>query len=141
MTKHIFFSCLFCILLFSQSCKNKPDNVIITQLYKDYQENSLLDDETDKKLNKLDTILYFSNIKFFYEVKLQKEKVTICVYRWDELPDNKISWKETGFQKNGYCYIFNEQKQEYELEYKIILDKGMFSWDGHNWVLFNAEDF
>ena len=127
------------------SCNKKTDikseNRFIKPYYKEeYQKNDLLNDKNDKLLSKMDTVLYFTTNKLFYEVKIEKTNVDIKVSRWDEAADGKIAYHEHGFHKNGYVYIANK-KNVYELEYKIILNKGLFCWNGDNWVLINSGDY
>lgn len=138
------------ILLFFMfiSCKEKEkltefENIEIKKsIYDHYQQNDLLNDKNDSKLNTLDTVLSFTSNKLYYEVKIKKSNVGIKVIRWNEAPDNKIAYQVHGFHKNGYVYtkdILDSTK--YSIQYKILLNKGLFYWNGQNRVLVNAGDY
>lgn len=133
------------ILFFLFSCGKKREirNIQIkNHLGQQYMENDLLNDQNDRNLNEMDTILKFTDIKFFYEVKIKKEQVNIVRYRWDELSNNKIDYEIKGFHKNGYVYTKDiDDTTKYSIGYKIILNKGLFVWNGRHWELINSGDY
>jgi hypothetical protein len=106
----------------------------------EYQFNEILFDNNDSALMQLDTVLYFSDQKNLFEVTVNKENIEIVCMSWKEMPDNTVKFKQEGFQKNGFIYIKNEQTGNYEIEYKIILNKGLFFWNDSHWYLLNSGD-
>jgi GH24 family phage-related lysozyme (muramidase) len=107
----------------------------------EYQFNEILFDINDRSLMQMDTVLYFSDQKNFFEVIIKKEKIEIVCKSWKEMPENTIKFKIEGIQKNGFIYVKNKKTDEYIMEYKIILKKGLFYWDENHWSLLNCGDF
>ncbi len=106
----------------------------------EYQFNQILFDENDPLLMEMDTTLYFSDQRNLFEVDIKKEMIEIVCMSWKEMPDNTVKFKQEGIQKNGFIYIKNKQTGEYEMEYKIILNKGLFFWNDNHWYLLNSGD-
>lgn len=138
---------LFFLLTFITSCNYKNEQIVKTNIninqnnYEVYQKNDLLNDINDVYLNKIDTILNFSDKNFLYILKIKKEQITLKAYRWKEAPDGIVAYQEQGIHKNGYIYIKNKEK-DYKLQYKIILNKGLFYWnDNSHWELINSGDY
>lgn len=108
----------------------------------EYQYNELLFDANDELLLSIDTILYFSDKKFLYEITINKENVKIITTKWTDAPNNIIRTTQVGYQKKGFIYILNPKTNEYSLQYKIIYNKGLFSWrEDNHWYLINSGDY
>lgn len=108
--------------------------------FKEYQFSELLFDENDALLMEMDTVLYFSDNKNLFEVDIKKEAIKITCKSWKEIPENSVKFRSEGIQKNGFIYIKNKSAETYEMEYKIILNKGLFFWDDNHWYLVNSGD-
>ena len=105
----------------------------------EYQYNEMLFDSNDSLLMQMDTVLEYSTPSHYYNVSLKKENVTVSVWKWKDMPDDtKPPIVMHGYQKNGFIYIEDEQG-EYEMCYKIVLDKCLFIWTPFNrlWFVIN----
>lgn len=120
----------------------KPDSLFNYFAFNnEYQFNELLFDRNDSFLMEMDTTLYFSDQKNLFEVSIKNEKIEITCKSWKEIPDNLVKFKQEGVQKNGFIYIKNKKTGNYEMEYKIILNKGLFFWSDNHWYLLNNGNY
>ena len=135
---------VFMLLFPLIGCKDK--NTFDSQSIKpythlEYQKNDILTSKDDTLLNTLDTTLYFSDIKLLYKIIINKNKVNLKAYRWKELPDNITALNHNGYQENGFIYMKDDlENDKYTISYKIVLNKGLFIWNGQNWLLVNPGD-
>lgn len=139
----IFFIFLNLLICCKPKNENRDDIKKVQLFHPEYQKNDiLLDKINDKRLMRIDTILYFSDIKMLYKLTLKKSKVNIKTYKWEEAADSKITFEENGFIDNGFIYIRdNIENDKYSIGYKILLNKGLFFWNGIHWELINSGEY
>ena len=137
-TSIIFFITAFFIIIGCNE-KTKPEAIEVDPNIhlSEYQNSDFIFDKNDRKLMIMDTVLSFSSNKLLYKVYLNKSKVKIEMSRWNEMPDNIPTMTWEGFQRNGFIYLKN-QSNDFEVSYKLILNKGLLQWNGQNWVLFKV---
>jgi len=120
----------------------KPDSLFNYFAFNnEYQFNELLFDKNDSFLMEMDTTLYFSDQNNLFEVSIKNEKIEITCKSWKQIPDNLVKFKQEGVQKNGFIYIKNKKTGNYEMGYKIILNKGLFFWSDNHWYLLNNGNY
>lgn len=98
----------------------------------EYQYNEILFDSNDTLLMQMDTLLEYSTASHYYKFSIKKEKVTVSIWKWKDMPDNPEPYIVLeGYQKDGFVYIRDSDNIN-KMEYKIILGKCAFKWDNYN---------